>query len=142
MHARLANAALLLLLLCGVSIAAGCSRARKDEQKHLRALLAAPPRPDPQALARQSQILDEHGELIASDQVVAGLTLPRGLTQVMSFPHEWYLKGRQVPAEALERYVLARISPREINRSRGGAVTFTAAQLKEDPSAQPIFVRI
>jgi hypothetical protein len=48
-----------------------------------------------------------------------------------------------MPAPALERYFAQHLmSTGGIEHSLGGAVTFTAAQPKDDPKAPPVFVRI
>jgi hypothetical protein len=60
-----------------------------------------------QALAEQ-QITGDNGELLSSNVVVAGITIPRGFEPKFVFEHEWHYDG-QVPLDRLANYFRAQL---------------------------------
>lgn len=133
-------------LLCAAlsgTAALGCSRRDAAQEEQRRVLLMPPDnKREREEAARRKQIFDEDGDLIPSEQSVAGLILPRGLTPGMRFEHEWYFRSMEIPAEALERYFIPRVFTGEINRSQGGATELVAAKIKDNPSAPSVTIRI
>ena len=79
-------------LLCAAlssTAALGCSRRDAAQEEQRRVLLTPPDnKREREEAARKKQIFDEDGDLIPSEQSVAGLLLPRGLTPtiVTGFP--------------------------------------------------------
>jgi hypothetical protein len=133
---------LLCAVLAGPAVF-GCSRHETDQEEQRRALLTPPDnKREREEAARKKQVFDEDGDLIPSEQSVAGLLLPRGLTPSMHFEREWYFRSMEIPAEALERYFIPRVLTGAINHSQGGATEFVAAKIKDNPSAPPVTIRI
>jgi hypothetical protein len=134
----------LSLLLLGGGAVLGCARHEQAAQQEERRKLLAPPdnKLEREEAARKRQIYDEDGDLIPSEDSVAGLTIPRGMTPGMRFEHEWYFSTRQVPSEALERYFSPLLLTGEINRSQQGTVEFVAAHVKANATAPRVTVRI
>lgn len=133
---------LLCAVLAGSSLF-GCSRRDAAQEEQRRVLLAPPDnKREREEAARKKQIFDEDGDLIPSEQSIAGLILPRGLTPGMHFEHEWYFRSMEISAEALERYFLPRVLTGAVNHSQGGATEFVAATIKDNPSAPVVTIRI
>lgn len=139
---RVRRALSLLLMIAASGATLGCSRRQAEKEEQRRVLLKPPERPNPEQVARKAQVLDANGDVMPSDQMVAGVVLPRGLVLRSSSPPEWTYRGNQVPAAALERYFAARLVSNNIARSLGGSVTFEVARPKDDPKAPPITLRI
>lgn len=120
---------------------AGCSMPDKQETQK-RALLM-PPLPEQKfnQELKKRELLDAHGELLPSDETVAGLLLPRGLTLQRKFENEWYFESQAAPTAALDRYVSDRLTPMEVERGTG-VVTFKQALIKGNPTARALTVRI
>jgi hypothetical protein len=128
-------------LACGGAVS-GCSRHEAEQVEQRRALLKPPDdKLAREEAARKRRIFDDDGDLIASDQSVAGLVLPRGLSPSMQFEHEWYFKSDRIPAAKLERFIAPHLFTGEIDRSVT-AVEYVSAHIKDNPSAPPITVRI
>src|SRR3954471_22259899 len=126
----------LLYAVLAVASSLGCSR-RNAEQEEQRRVLLRPPdnKREREEAARKAQIFDEDGDLIPSEQSVAGLLLPRGLTPGLHFEREWDFKSLETPADALERYFLPRLLTSGINHSQSGATEFLPAKIKDNPNA-------
>lgn len=136
-------AALVVIAAAIVGATTGCSHRQPDTEEQRRALLK--PKDPNSALdeQRKRQLLDSDGDLIASDRMLAGVLLPRGLKLYSSFPHEWTFKAEHMPIAAIERYFEQRLFVTGgIERSLAGAVTYNMAQPKDDPKAPPVTVRI
>jgi hypothetical protein len=134
-----------LLVLSGMSAVAGCSGGGAADKVEQRRVLLRPPdsKRELEEQQRKLQVFDESGNLIPSEESVAGLLLPRGLSPGRQFEHEWYFTGLHVPAPALERYFAPRLQTNDITRSGDGAVLqFTGATIKADPKALGVTVRI
>ena len=133
---------LLCAVVCGTA-ELGCSR-RDAAQEEKRRMLLTPPdnKREREEAARKKQIFDEDGDLIPSEQSVAGLLLPRGLTPGQHDEREWYFRSMEIPAEALERYFLPRLLTGGVEHSQGGATQILSAKIKDNPGALPVTIRI
>jgi hypothetical protein len=134
----------LLLGIVLVHASAGCRhRQAVAPEERKRELLKPPDVQREQAEdERKRQLIDQEGDLVPSDQIVAGVVLPRGLLLRSLAPPEWTYRGEHLPPAALERYFTARLLTSEITRTKDGMVTFDLAQPKDDPKAPPITLRI
>ena len=88
------------------------------------------------------RIFDEDGDLIPSEQSVAGLILPRGLTPADAPRTRVVFPLMEIPAEALERYFVPACSPRKINHSQGGATEFVSAKISRTIRGTVVTIRI
>jgi hypothetical protein len=126
------------VLLC----AGACGDDRPSEAEARRAVL----RPPDEAKIREerradTRITDEHGALLPSEQVVAGVALPRGFTPVLTLERAWYYRSRSATFAQVDHYFLKRLDSREIRRS-DREVEFVTARPKGVPGATPVLVRI
>jgi hypothetical protein len=135
----------LALTLCGVLLGAstaGCGGCGSDQEERKRALLT--PRTSKAAIAarRQEQrLFGDDGELLESDQKVAGVTLPKGLTPERAMDNHWFFRAEHIPAAALVRYFQKRLNSMTLERSEG-AVVFGGAVPKDNPAALRLRVQI
>ncbi len=143
-HHRLTRPAIGLLLgLAAGTAGSGCKHEQPSEQAQRRVLLTPPDtRRNLQKQREKQQVLDAKGNLIPSDQVVAGIVMPRGLELYASSEHDWDFKAHHVPADALERYFAPRLLATGVTHSLGGAVTFEKAQPKDNPKSPLVQLRI
>jgi len=139
MNARVASLSLACVLLLA-AVGSGCSREDKKEQQ--RALLRPVDHRKERAVAREKrQLFDPQGELIPSEEMVAGVVMPRGLKMNRSFEREWYFRAKRVTLPALERYFGQRLLPMAVERT-ATSITFKDAQSKDDVDAPVVTVRI
>jgi hypothetical protein len=111
----------------------GCTGQSKRERQ--RELLRPVDRQAELRKREQSQSLyDEEGRLRASTDVVAGLRLPRGLTQRLASEHRWTYQT-EVPLEKLHWYLSAHLHTTQIQRT-SGATTYVAAVPREKPQSE------
>lgn len=98
--------------------AAGCSGG-DDEASHAprRVHVDEPPRPQP----RRDNRYGPDGELLESDEVVAGLVLPRGLEPVLRTERRHLFTSR-VPLEKMLAYFGPRLNTAEVEREGHSAV--------------------
>jgi hypothetical protein len=132
-----------LWLLAALWSLAGCTCSDDAEQR--REIL----KPEDRAKARAEAVdkrryTTPEGELRASEEEVAGLLLPRGLSLHREFPHEWYFRTlhRDVSLKRLEAYFRPQLVTLKLERDATGGVHFIDAQLQKDPTAQQVSVRI
>jgi hypothetical protein len=136
-----ATAWLTLLALLGGPL--GCKHKRADVVEARRELLTPPKtQQNVEEQQRKQQVLDADNELIPSEQVVAGIVLPRGLTLYASSEHDWDWKAHHVRADALERYFATHLLGASVGRSQGGAVSFDGGHSKDNPNGPLVWVRI
>ena len=133
---------LLLIAICSALLGPALSGCGRDKEEARRELL----RPvDTQAkrLAEREKkrIIAPNGELIPSDQKLAGIAMPKGLELYRSFELEWYLEGKGMSVPQLERYFAARLDPLGIERG-DTFVKLTDARLRDDPSARRVTVQL
>jgi len=113
-----------VLLLVGAS---ACSGGRAAEDEHGPALPRA--RNGAQVThTSPAPLYDDEGNLLESDQVVAGLTLPVGLEQARSEPRIHVYTSR-VPTDKVARYFGARLMTGQVVRIGQGAV-FKSADVR------------
>lgn len=120
----------------------GCAKDEVDVDTRRRAVLTPP---DVQKIRAERHartiLVDERGELIASADVVAGITLPRGFSLVLALEHQWYYRSSDVSLEQLDRYFLRRIESRAIERGRD-TIRYLGARSRDNPASTPVTVRI
>lgn len=128
------------VLLCGV---VGCSkeRAQEEEKRELLMPKVAEKREQLQKALEERRVLDDKNELLASEETVAGLLLPRGLTLVRTLEREWYYSTERASPAALERYFTKLLFNTQVERSTA-SVKFVGSKLKSDATAPPVTVRI
>jgi hypothetical protein len=129
----------------GALLLGACSSQSADEQQRRRALLMPPDtRAQREARERKTRVFDDEGNLLESDQKVAGFLLPRGLSAPQRSEHQWFFKGEHVRMDALERYVTAHADFVQINRSADGSLAvFLGVRPKGgDPAALPLTMRL
>lgn len=119
-----------------------CSADKPDEAVRRREILRAPDVDKVRAEREaQTRLIDERGELIASDRVVAGIALPRGFALALALEHAWYYRSSEVSLEQLDRYFLQRLESREIRRGPR-TIEYVSAHPRTQPNAVPVTVRI
>lgn len=130
-----------LVLVLGLSACENDAPAKVERQR--RELLTPP---NYAALHAQreaeNRLLDENGMPIPSEQVAAGLTIPRGFKLIRNFERQWYFESAGVSAEALSRYVEARVFTGKLDRTGIGGFQFGASLLRDDADALAIDVSI
>jgi len=136
-HPRIAI--LMTSLLC--CAAAGCSMQNEQEVQQRALLMPPPPAQKFNDESKKRELYDAHGELLSSDESVAGLQLPRGLTLQRTFENEWYFESQVATSAALDRYISDRLSPTEVERGKG-FVAFKGALVKANPKARALTVLI
>lgn len=128
-----------LLLLLSVACDGGDAERRAERQREL----LRPP--DVKKLGAEQReavrIVSEQGELLESDEVVAGVRLPRGFELVRTLPYAWYYHSRAVTFEQLDRYFQTRIISSRIERTTS-TVRYDAAKPRDNPEAPFVTVRI
>lgn len=113
---------LLIILL------SACSGNSEREQR--RELLRVPESLTQKSKAtRANSLYDEKGNLLASEQSIAGLRLPRGL-QLKRKADFRYFYETEVPADKLHWYFGARLYTAKITRM-SGSTTYVAAKLSD-----------
>lgn len=122
--------------------AGGCGRDEPSADARRREILRPAAADQIRAERRaRAELTDAHGELVPSDLVVAGVTLPRGFTLVLGLEHAWYYRSASASLEQLDRYFLARLESREIRRS-AREIEFVWARPKGVSGAVPVTLRI
>ena len=126
---------LLLALVLG-----GCSHKGDDDKR--RALLAPVDLRDKQReLYEKLRFYDAAGELMASDQKVAGIVLPRGLTPTFTFEREWYFESK-LPRAKLQKYFRDHLDGGELSYPNPDMVELLKATPKDTAGALPVLVRV
>jgi hypothetical protein len=121
----------------------GCSREQRRQEEQRRALLTpSDHRQKLQEEERKRKLVDDDGELIPSDRTVAGILMPRGLGDVRAVENRYYLTSSRVSFEALDRYFAKRLFTGQIERESPDSVRYVAANIKGDPKALKVSVRI
>lgn len=128
--------------LAALGCLAACSTDKPEEATRRREILRAPDVDKVRAEREaQTRVADERGELLASDRVVAGVTLPRGFSLALALEHTWYYRSSEVSLEQLDRYFLQRLQSREIRRG-ARTIEYVSARPKAQPNAVAVSVRI
>jgi hypothetical protein len=130
--------------LAWLMLTAACAAACSDdaEEDARRALLKpADTREIRTKRAEAVRLADERGELLESDEVVAGIVLPRGFKLALVNGPAAYYESTVISFEQLERYFSARLRARAIDRS-ADAVRYVDARPKDGSDVQPAMVRI
>jgi len=123
--------------------AIGCSRQQRSQEEQRRALLTPSDyRQKLQEEERKRKLVDDDGELIPSDQTVAGILMPRGLGEVRAVENRYYFTSSRVSFEALDRYFGKRLFTGQIERESPDSVAYIGANIKGDPKAMKVNVRI
>jgi hypothetical protein len=135
----------LAALGCG-ALGAGCDgeEAGRAEQVrgHRKALLVAEDRQRKRAERREAtRVQDASGAMIASEERVAGIVLPRGLKLRLGAARQWYYET-SVPIEAVRAYFGPRLKTVAVIQSAGDAVTYQEAEPSDTPGAERVSVRI
>jgi hypothetical protein len=126
------------IVLCLIS----CADEAPDNDARRRGLLQAPNAEKARAERHaQTRLTDDRGELVASQQVVAGITLPRGFSLVLALEHAWYYRSPDVSLEQLDRYFLRQLDSREIRREPR-TIEYVGARPKGQSDAVPVDVRV
>lgn len=115
------------LIIALAALVAGCGDSEAERRRELlRAPEGAPPRP----VIRSVELFDEQGELLASDEVVAGLRLPRGLKLKSADPRTWIYQSR-VPPQKLHSY-FGKVLYGGAIEVVGKRTTYASARVRED----------
>jgi hypothetical protein len=80
---------------------------------------------------------DDYGNLLASTQRVAGVTLPRGFELKYTFDHEWYYDGGQSYAK-LVKYFTESLDYAGVEQPSRSKLTFVQARNKGDSEMKPV----
>lgn len=89
----------------------------------------------------QRRVTDPEGRLLESDQSVAGLTLPRGLTQTHALEHAFYYRSH-ASIEQLQQFFGTRLLTGQVEQGGMGTVTYVEAQPRQLKKKAFITVRI
>ncbi len=118
---------LIALSLC-VSPLTACGRPREVEER--KRILAVPSAMEQiKAKVEKTRLYDDQGALQPSDEVVAGLRLPRGLTLEFQKERRW-VYDTTVSQARLRAYFGPRLDTGSVSPG-GGAVTYSHARAKE-----------
>lgn len=82
------------------------------------------------------RVTDPNGELLPSNNQVAGITLPRGYEPKFVFEHEWHYDG-QLPIKKLESYFLARVDA-TVERPDPQSIVFAGAKMRGATGVTPV----
>ena len=117
------------ILIFAAAVSAGCTRKSSADQDQL--VVVQNRQAEPQKVRRGPDYFDEQGELLPSKEVIAGLTLPRGLkaTRMAEGKHVFHTR---VPIEKVLRYFGARLITGEVKRIGPGGV-YREALPKPEP---------
>lgn len=134
-------------LLCAVALATtwatACSDQANDEAEARRKVLT-PVAIEDSALAayQRNRLFDDKGNLLPSEDKLAGIFVPRGFKQTFAFEREWYLDGI-VQREKVEAYFKERLT---LSSAPSYPATHTlelfAATPKDTPDAPKVLVRV
>lgn len=123
-------------------LATGACADEPAEETRRRELLRAPDVPKLRAERKeQARIASDAGELLESDEIVAGVRLPRGFTLRLGLEHEWYYRSSQVTFEQLDRYFQSRLFTARVERS-AHTVRYDAARPKDENAGDAPFVTV
>ena len=144
MRASVAGLAL-SVLGCG-ALGAGCdseadhaAQVRQDYRKGL--LVAEDRRQKREDRRAATRAQDESGAMIASEERVAGIVLPRGLTLRLGVERQWYYETA-VPIEAVRAYFGPRLKTLAVVQGAADTVTYEDAEPRDTPGAERVSVRI
>ncbi len=127
----------LVLLLCG---SAGCKgNYERDEARQVL-------RPNDLSEKREralekSRMHDHEGVLLASDNKVLGIPVPRGFTKRYELSDQTWYDGPTTP-ERVASYLEEHLEFSHKNVPANGAVTFQGARAKGDPDAPTVIVSL
>lgn len=125
------------------AVAGACSRHADPQVEQRRELLKAPDREQEIAAREEKRIVvDPSGKLLASDKVVAGVALPRGLREVLVMGRASAYHSTGIPFEALDKYFGERLFTGKLERPMAGVVRYADAQILNAPKQLPVTVRI
>ncbi|MCG8555304.1 MAG: hypothetical protein MJD61_08455 [Proteobacteria bacterium] len=116
------------LALAASALAVGCAKPKR-EPPQVNKLLEVAGQPSLAEVVRKRTLYDAEGNLLPSEQVLSGLTLPRGLTRKRAMRRRWVYESR-VPVDKLRRYFGLRLITGQI-RPGGGGITYVAATPRE-----------
>ena len=134
-----------MLLACALP-SWGCRgepRAQQEARREYRkALLAAEDRRQQRDDKRQAErVQDDQGALLASEQSVAGVVLPRGMVLRLAMQREWYYETR-ASLDALRAYFGPRLNTLEVIPGGADTVTYKGAIPRDTPGSERVDVRI
>lgn len=89
----------------------------------------------------KKRLTNAQGELLPSDDSIAGLLLPRGLTRTHAFEHAWYYRT-QASIEQLTQFFGTRLLTGKVERGGRGTVTYVDAQPRGLKKTAFVTVRI
>lgn len=135
------NAALLLCAALGLGAGLGCSSDDQKQEQRRELLQPRDLKRDLDAERRRRQLYDEKGELLPSDETVAGIVLPKGLRLQQKIGNRWFYQTKRIPADKLERYFSRRLMRNRVERGEG-SVAFVDAVPASDPKAPRLRVQI
>lgn len=135
----------LSVLGCG-ALGAGCDseadRNAQVRQEYRKGLLAAEDRRQRRDEKREAtRAQDASGAMIASEERVAGIVLPRGLTLRLGATRQWYYETA-VPIEAVRAYFGPRLKTLAVIQGAADTVTYEDAEPRDTPGAERVSVRI
>jgi hypothetical protein len=118
-----------LIALAWLSLSlVACGRPREVEER--KRILAVPSAAEQlKTKVERTRLFDDKGELQPSDEVVAGLRLPRGLTLEFQKERRW-VYDTTVSQERLRAYFGPRLDTGSVSPG-GGAVTYSHARARE-----------
>jgi len=91
------------------------------------------------ALAAQ-RLSDANGNLLPSNEKLAGIVLPRGYKPKFVYEREWTYDG-ELPFHKLEQYFLQNLSA-DIAHPSGMLTRFVRARPVGEPNAQPVLLEV
>jgi len=141
---RASFAGLVLAALgCG-ALGAGCEGQREEQvrKRYRQNLLVAEDRKRKRDEMREAtRVQDARGAMIASEERVAGIILPRGLTLRLGAARQWYYETA-VPIEAVRAYFGPRLKTLAVVPGAGDTITYQDAEPTDTPGAERVNVRI
>lgn len=133
------NAVWWLVGALAVTAAGGC---KDDIEEQRRQLLQTDQRAkDRSARIEAHRVLSPDGELLPSEQKVAGVVLPRGFESKFVDPHAWTYDG-QFPQDKVLAYFDKRVTTKTRTNKPLGEVEYLGVREKSDPNMTAVLVRV
>lgn len=90
---------------------------------------------------QSERTVGENGNLLTSSTTIAGIVMPKGLTEQSVSEHKWYFSS-EASLEQLQTYFARRLLTGEVRKAGKGTVTYVRAQPLDISKKAYVTVRI
>ncbi|HEX2675146.1 MAG TPA: hypothetical protein VHM19_00865 [Polyangiales bacterium] len=126
---------------CLLGASSGCHRKSQDDERRRAVLKPVDLHDKERELYEKMRLYDDQGNLLASDVKVAGMNLPRGMTQTFVLEREWYFDG-PIPPNKVDAYLHAHLEIGQISWPSNNTVEYAMSKVKDTPDSPPVLVRL